>query len=136
MFLKRPRGSPKTCAWGGNCLFVFVYICNKKRAEPCVHAHCVKTFISKGKKARLDISQQTVQITFLTLLYHPEFASAGFVFSSNRVTFLLKSDRCGSNDAFSKRGLVVYRPASPKAPTLPEGSDRDDFNSSQPFNDG
>lgn len=49
---------------------------------------------------------------------------------------LLKSDRCASNDAFYKRGLAVCRPASPKALTLPQGSDRDDFNSSQPLNDG
>lgn len=92
--------------------------------------------ISKGTKARLDISLQTVEITFMTLLYHPEFAHAVSFFFLKQCNFLLKSDSCGSNDAFYERGLVVYRPASPKAPTLPEGSDRDDFNSSQPFNDG
>lgn len=41
----------------------------------------------QGKKARLDVSRQTVQITFMTLLYHPEFAGASLLSSSNRVTF-------------------------------------------------
>lgn len=74
----------------GGELFVFVYI-YYKRAELYVraHAYCVKTwlYISARKETRLDESQQTVQITFMTLLYHPEFATVSLLFSPHHVTF-------------------------------------------------
>lgn len=71
----------------------------------------------------------------MTLLYHSEFASVSLLFSSNHVTFYSNlTDVQVMMPSPSELEIVVYR--SLTAPTLPEGSDRDDFNSSQPFNDG
>lgn len=91
---------------------------------------------SAAKKARLDVSPQTVQITFMTLLYHPEFACATLLFSPNHVTFYSNLTDVEVMMPPTSEALQSTDPASPKTPALPEGSDRDYFNSPQPLNDG
>lgn len=83
--LKEAPREPKNMCGGRNCLFVFVYIYNKRTGWAI--CACTWRYISAAEKERLDESQQTDQITFMTLLYHPEFACASLLLSSNRVTF-------------------------------------------------
>ena len=83
--LKEAPREPKNMCGGENCLFVFVYIYNKRKGWAI--CACTWLYISAAEKERLDESQQTDQITFMTLLYHPEFACASLLLSSNSVTF-------------------------------------------------
>lgn len=78
-----PAGAQKHVWRRTVCLCLCIFIIKEPYVHP--HAYCVKTwlYISAG---RLDESQQTVQITFMTLLYHPEFASVSLFLSSNHVT--------------------------------------------------
>lgn len=77
-------------------------------------------------KARLDVSQQTVQITFMTLLHHAEFAGAVVVFfspRSNHVTFYSNMTDVEVMIPSTSRASQSTGPASPVGTnTIPEGA--------------
>ncbi|AWO97007.1 Hypothetical protein SMAX5B_009551 [Scophthalmus maximus] len=82
---------------------------------PLIYLHLIPTERSRFcscKISSLTPVRQTVEITFMTLLYHPEFASARLLPLLSPCNLLLKSDRCRRNDASCKsEGLAVGRPA-------------------------
>lgn len=87
--LKEARRDPKNMCVVGK-LFVCVHFIIKSQNHMCVRMDIVprhECAFQREKKARFDESQPTVQITFMTLLYHPEFAGASLPFASNHVTF-------------------------------------------------
>lgn len=93
-----------------------------------IHMHTVHsadcTFFCFNMKTRSDF------MTFPVIQNLP--TQAFFFFFLQACSLLLKFDRCGSNNAFYKSGLLVYSPTS----SPPEGFDGDDSNPHQPFNDG
>lgn len=90
-------------------------------------------FIDGETNGSFDESQPTSQITFMSLLYHPEFAGTSRLLSPNRVTFY--------SNLTDVRVMMPF-PSGASASTDPEqrrhylrGPDGDDFNPPQPSND-
>lgn len=133
-----PREPKNMCVWGGGtvCLCLCIFIIKKGRATCACACRLREDVHFKGNESK------TWHIAADSSNYFYDFTLSSWIcqrslrFSSKHVTFYSNLTDVEVMMPSTSGASSYYRPASPKTPTLPEGSDRDDFNSSQPFNDG